>query len=58
MDQKIEAAVLPEKRPSLGDIVSAAETLAAARRLLKGTGWARVVQRRGEKRVGLGAGEL
>ncbi len=51
MDQKIEAATLPEKRPSLGDVVSAAETLAAARRLLKGTGWARVVQRRGEKRV-------
>ena len=51
MEQKIEAAMLPGQRPSLGDVVSAAETLAAARRLLKGTGWARVVQRRGEKRV-------
>lgn len=51
MDQKIEAALTPDQRPSLGEVVSAAETLAGARRLLKGTGWARVVQRRGEKRV-------
>lgn len=51
MEEKFEAAVLPAQRPSLAEIASAAETLAAARRLLKGTGWARVEHRRGGKRV-------
>ena len=50
VEQKSED-LLPEQAPSLAEIVSAAETLAAARRLLRGTGWARVEERRGRKRV-------
>lgn len=50
VEQKSED-LLPEKAPSLAEIVGAAETLAAARRLLRGTGWARLEERRGRKRV-------
>lgn len=49
-EQKTEA-LLSEQKPTLAEIVSAAETLAAARRLLKGTGWASLEERRGRKRV-------
>ncbi|MFZ7093091.1 hypothetical protein [Primorskyibacter sp. 2E233] len=47
----ISEAVLPEQKPTLAEIVGAAETLAAARRLLGGTGWASLEERRGRKRV-------
>lgn len=47
----VSEALLPEQNPSLAEIVSAAERLAAARRLLKGTGWASLEERRGRKRV-------
>lgn len=51
--QQVADALTPigERRATMAEVVRAAETLVAARRLLKGTGWARVVERRGHRSV-------
>jgi len=49
--QQVADALVPigQRRATLAEVVQAAETLVAARRLLKGTGWARVVEKRGQR---------
>lgn len=49
--QQVADALVPigQRRASMAEVVLAAETLVAARGLLKGTGWARVVEKRGHK---------
>jgi len=51
--QPVATSLLPlgERKATLAEVVHAAETLVAARRLLKGTGWARVVEKRGRRSV-------